>query len=413
MEPKYLLTAFVACLIFIQPQVLAQGMEVHFFWGNGCPHCADEEPFIDYLQEKYPDVVFEDYEVWYNESNAQLLTRMAAKWNVQPLGVPATFVCDYEPVMGYSDNETTGKKIEDLIVKCIEGGGNGNDTVDIPGFGKIDLSAISLPAFTVMIAGMDGFNPCAFFVLFFLLGMLIYAGSRKRMLLIGGIFIFFSAFIYFLFMTAWLNFFLFTGQILFITTVAGLVAIAASAVNIKDFFFFKKGASMMIPESKKSDLFKRMRKVLQEKSAASAVMATMFLAAAANAYELLCTLGFPMIYTKALTLSNLSIFEYYIYLVLYNVIYVIPLAIIVLVFTFTLGSRKLSEFHGRVLKLLSGSMMMLLGLMLVVSPESLSNVLVAGGILVAALLTTGVLGFFARPKKTNKPEIKERSEEDE
>ena len=118
---------------------------------------------------------------------------------------------------------------------------------------------------------------------------------------------------------------------------------------------------------------------------------TVALAVAANTYELLCTSGFPLVYTRALTLSDLTTSGYYIYLAFYNVIYVTPLLVIVLLFTLTLGSRKLTEAQGRVLKLLSGLMMLGLGLVLLLAPELLDNWLTAVALLLLAGLASGVV----------------------
>jgi hypothetical protein len=115
------------------------------------------------------------------------------------------------------------------------------------------------------------------------------------------------------------------------------------------------------------------------------------LAVVANSYELLCTAGFPMVYTRVLTLRELPGWLYYGYLGLYNLAYVVPLLIIVILFSVTLGSHKLSEFEGRLLKLLSGMMMLVLGLVLLFQPVLLQNLLVVVGLLVAALLGTGLV----------------------
>jgi hypothetical protein len=243
----------------------------------------------------------------------------------------------------------------------------------------------------VVLAGLDGFNPCAFFVLFMLLSILVYAKSRKRMLLIGGTFVFFSGFIYFLFMSAWLNIFLHIGELMIITTIAGIIAVIIAAINIKDFFLFEQGVSLVIPEGAKPKLFDRMRALLKETSLPSMMVGTIVLAVVANAYELLCTVGFPMVFTRVLTLQNLPIVDYYLYLVIYNVIYVIPLAVIVVTFSITLGARKLTEWQGRVLKLLSGLMMLFLGLVLLINPALLNNMLVSAGLLVSALLVAMII----------------------
>jgi hypothetical protein len=118
------------------------------------------------------------------------------------------------------------------------------------------------------------------------------------------------------------------------------------------------------------------------------------LAFAANLYELLCTSGFPMVFTRVLTLRELSPATYYLYLVLYNVVYVVPLALIVLAFSLTLTVHKLTEYEGRILKLLSGLMMLALGIVLLVKPELLHHL---GGSLAtistALLLTALIVGL--------------------
>jgi thiol-disulfide isomerase/thioredoxin len=277
------------------------------------------------------------------------------------------------------------------------------DIISLPLIGKVEASKMALPVLTVTIAALDGFNPCAFFVLFMLLGMLVHVHSRRRMLLVGGIFVFFSGFIYFVFMAAWLNIFLLSGEIKAITVIAGLVALVIAVINIKDYFYFKRGISLSIPDSAKPKLFDRMRKLLKASSLASIIFGTVVLAIAANAYELLCTAGFPMVFTRVLTLHALSAASYYLYLVFYNVVYVVPLATIVVLFTITLGSRKLSEHQGQILKLISGVMMLYLALVILVKPALLANILVAGGLLVAALATSGLVmlisGVLHRPQK--------------
>lgn len=265
------------------------------------------------------------------------------------------------------------------------------ETVKLPLLGEVDTSKASLPLLTLVIAGMDGFNPCAFFVLFLLLSILIYAHSRRIMLLVGGTFVFFSGLIYFFFMSAWLNVFLLFGELKLITAGAGAVALLIALINIKDFFFFKKGVSLMIPEKAKPKLFERSRELLKRSSLPSMMLGTVVLAIVANTYELLCTAGFPMVYTRALTLHHLPTYQYYLYLVFYNVIYVIPLAAIVLTVVVTLGAKKMTEGQGRVLKLVSGIMMFYLGLVLLIRPAFLNNILISAGLLAVSLVTAGII----------------------
>jgi hypothetical protein len=265
------------------------------------------------------------------------------------------------------------------------------ETISVPLLGDKRVDDLSLPALTVVIAGCDAFNPCAFFILLSLLSLLIHAHSRWRMLLVGGIFVFFSGLFYFLFMAAWLNVFLLIGQINAITVFAGGVAVVFALINIKDYFWFKQGVSLSIPDSVKPGLFARMRKLVNSDNTLAMMLAAGGLAAFANLYEFLCTAGFPMVFTRVLTLNELPPATYYLYLLLYNVVYVLPLVLIVIVFSLTLGARKLQERQGKILKLMSGMMMLGLGLILLLQPNWLNNAGVAALLLAAALLATYVI----------------------
>ncbi len=416
---SYVLMAFCLLTVSGTASHAKSKTTIYFFWGNGCPHCEREKMFLGELERRYPELEIKSYEVWYDLENAGLFAKMAKSYGKKIEGVPCVFVGDYEPVVGYLSDEVTGKLIEERIVSCISSGcvnplermqrpssaaPGERETVRIPLLGEVDTSKASLPLLTLVIAGMDGFNPCAFFVLFLLLSILLYAHSRKIMLLIGGTFVFFSGFIYFLFMAAWLNVFLLFGQLREITTGAGVVALLIAVINIKDFFFFKKGFSLMIPEKARPKLFERARGLLKKGSLLSMVFGTAVLAVVANTYELLCTAGFPMVYARALTLHHLPAYQYYLYLVFYNLIYVIPLAAIVVTVVITLGTKKMSEWQGQVLKLISGIMMFFLGLVLLTKPALLNNIIISAGLLVTSLVTAGIVILATRRMRSIKSE---------
>jgi hypothetical protein len=192
-------------------------------------------------------------------------------------------------------------------------------------------------------------------------------------------------------MAAWLNLFLIIGQLRLITLAAGAIALVMGLINIKDYFWPNRGLSLVLPEEVKPTLYKRMRGLVYTTHLPSMLLGTVTLAVMANTYELLCTAGFPMVYTRILTLEDLPVATYYSYLALYNLIYVMPLGLIVVVFTITLGSHKLQEREGQRLKLLSGLMMLNLSLVLLVMPELLNNMLVAIGVLTLAILTAGLI----------------------
>lgn len=270
-------------------------------------------------------------------------------------------------------------------------------------FGKIDVSELSLPVLTIILGAMDSINPCSFFILLFLLSILLYTRSRKRMILIGSIFIFFSGFIYFIIMVLLLQAFNLTGEQVFVTILAGLIAIIFGILNIKDFFFFKKGPSASIPDSKKSKLYGQMRKIVKITSIPSLIVATIILAVSANTIELLCSLNLPVIYTAVLTFSNVGISEAYLFLILYNLIYVLPLIIIAAIVVITLGRKKLSEFQGRMLKLFSGILIFSLGETLLINPGMLADlsivILIPIFTLIVTLIIYFISKFFEKPSK--------------
>ena len=458
-----LLAALLGWLILlssVSPVLAGEHPILYFFWGDGCPHCEKAKEFLPKLQEKYPELEMRWFEVWKHKQFTLLADRMRKTFEIKTSSVPMFFLGDWN-MIGYQDDETSGRQIEAQLVACIKGGcfdaitklgplqvgwlvedeakkgtpqqwelfpatieprkdmdfqveGTEQTTspsgatpapepgtqpepelvravpteapviqeapadidddegiIELPLFGTVNVKKIGLPVFTLIIGGLDGFNPCAMWVLCFLLSLVIYARSRAKILVIGGIFVFASGFIYFLFMAAWLNLFMIVGYVKYMRITVAVVAIVMGLINCKDFFFFKKGVSLTIPESAQPKLFKRMRGVVNASAWPAMVLGTIFLAVTANLIELLCTAGFPAIYTRILTLNELSTAQYYIYLALYNIVYVIPLAVIVGIFGWKMGGRKLGEKEGRILKLVGGSLMLALGLVLLFKPQLL------------------------------------------
>jgi len=401
---KLLLAGLIFLLLLAGAWAVAEkiekspGVTLFFFWGEGCPHCDRAKPFLQELQRKYPALRIESSEVMTRRENIPRLMAMAKARNKEATGVPTFFIGE-RMFSGFSA-ETAGE-LEQSVKASLAGSDVSQPeqkslsvaagSITVPLVGKVDSSSVSLPVFTIIIAALDSFNPCAFFVLFFLLSLLIHAYSRPRMMLIGGVFVLFSGLIYFVFMAAWLNLFLFAGTLSAITVAAGVIALIVAVINIKDFFFFEQGISLVIPEDKKPQLFARMRNLLRADSLVSMVTGTVVLAVAANSYELLCTAGFPMVFTRMLTLQQFSTFQYYLYLAFYNLVYIVPLTIIVGIFTVTLGSRKLTEWQGRSLKLISGLMMFGLGLALLFNPALLSNPLASVGLLLLTLAIAALI----------------------
>ncbi|MCG9754917.1 cytochrome C biosynthesis protein [Shewanella insulae] len=417
-------------------------IKLYFFWSKTCPHCAEAHPFIDSLPEKYPWIELESHMVSQAGTREKWQT-IAEQTKVAARSVPYIAACE-QATVGYSSEAVTGQFILQQLKACyralggvVEDGEQATQTgtaapegeplfatcsassepgtcdlgqeesapaapvtkvqpIELPLIGVVAPEQLSLPVLTVVLAGVDAFNPCAFFVLLFLLSIMVNAKSRSRMLIVGGIFVFFSGFIYFLFMIAWLNIFELLGAGSdggLIILGAGLMALIAGAINIKEYFFTKGEVSLSMSAENRTGLIKRMGKLTSASSMAAMIAGTVVLAILANAYELLCTAGFPMIYTSVLTMHELPAFERYLYLAFYNIVYVIPLAAIVIAFSATLGKRKLTEKEGQTLKLMSGIMMIGLGGMLALDPTVLQNAGLAIGLIFASIGLTFVISM--------------------
>jgi thiol-disulfide isomerase/thioredoxin len=401
-------------------------VRLYYFFSPTCPHCQAAKPFIAELQARHPWLEVKRYSVKDHRGNARFYYDTAQTLGAEALSVPGFVFCR-QIIIGYDSAETTGKELADALQACRDrrvanpgapdpaatvgdasgtavtrlpaAAANTGTTVSLPFIGTVDAEALSLPVLTLVLAGMDAFNPCAFFVLLFLLSLLVHARSRTRMAIIGGTFVLFSGLVYFVFMAAWLNVFLIAGELRVITAIAGLVALTVAALNIKDYFWFKAGPSLSIPDAAKPGLFKRMREVVASGSMGPMLVSTVLLAIVANSYELLCTAGFPMVYTRALTLADLESWQYYAWLAAYNVIYVLPLLAIVTVFVKTMGARKLTEAEGRLLKLISGFMMLGFGLLLLIAPNMLTNAFASILVLAVAVAASLVVAKVAAPRK--------------
>lgn len=232
---------------------------------------------------------------------------------------------------------------------------------------------LPLPVFTIFIALIDGFNPCNLFVLTFLLGLLISAShSRKKIFAIGYTFIFVVFLIYFLFMAAWLNIFKYIGFITPLRIAIAMIALIAGAINCKELFAFRKGITLMIQEQHKGPLMKRierMKHIITHGSMPALILASISLAAFSSLVELPCTAGFPIIYTGILSGKFLtSSLTYYFYLVLYNLIYVVPLLVIITIFGYTFKGKQISKNQMQIIKFIGGLIMILLGLILLINP---------------------------------------------
>lgn len=377
--------------LFIPAKIEAQEkVSLHLFWSYGCPHCQKEKIFLAKLVEKYPQLEIKDYEVSSSQTNVALLKKAGDSLGVNVSGVPFT-VIGQEYFVGYLNDETTGKEIEAAVNYALENDyqdvvgslfsrneesdqdkvKGAADIIEVPIFGQLDTKKLSLPVLTFVIALLDGFNPCAMWVLLFLISLLLGMKDKKKMWVLGSVFIVASGFVYFLFLSAWLNLFLFLGWVTWIRILVGLVALGAGGYYLWDYITNKSGACRVMGSKKKQKVFDNLKKVTQKKQLGLAVLGMIVLAFAVNLVELVCSAGLPAIYTQVLSLANLPTWQYYLYLIFYILIFMLDDLVVFFVAMTTLKITGLSTKYSRFSHLFGGIIIFIIGLLLIFKPEVL------------------------------------------
>jgi glutaredoxin len=343
---------------------------------EGCPHCASAKRFLDALQDEAPGLRVELRPVETPEYAQELFERSRAA-GVWPPGVPA-FVVGGTLLVGFDDEGRRAAELrERLLGQATPPLAAGPESPParpadaapplLPDW--LDVSRVGLPAFTLALGLLDGFNPCAMWVLLFLLSLLVRLNDRRRMALIAGTFVLVSGLIYYAFMAAWLNLFLLVGFGTTVRVTLALIALLFAALNLKDGLFGLQGPSLSIPDAAKPGIYARVRALLTPTRLGASLLGLAALAILVNTVELLCTAGLPAIYTAVLTQQVESDGLRYVYLALYIAGYIADDSLMVALAVSALGSRRLSERTGRGLKLVSGAVMLALGLVLLLKPE--------------------------------------------
>lgn len=347
--------------------------DIDVFVRAGCPHCEAAKIFLDEIRREQPSLHIALHDIAEDPAARQRLITLGQERGITTVGVP-TFLIGTELIVGFQSSETTGAEIRaKLDQKALGATVNPSvESIETRWLGRLRVHDLGLPLFTVLIGLLDGFNPCAMWVLLFLLSLLVNLQDRRKMTLIAGTFVAVSGLFYFAFMAAWLNMFLLIGLSRAVQIGLGGIALFMGAVNVKDFFALHRGMSLSIPKSAKPGLYARIRRILQADNFAGALVGVIVLACLVNTIELLCTAGFPALYTQLLTMQQLPTWQYYGYLGLYNLAYIFDDSLMVTIAVVTLSRRKLQERAGRCLKLAGGVVMFSLGIVLILQPEWLA-----------------------------------------
>ena len=347
-------------------------IEINFFYSAICSHCKAEEKFLDELEKKYPDIEIKRYEVIYHPENQKILQEFQEKYKVpenEKAYVPATFT-PTKYFVGFNDQ--IAKEIENCLKECLGVGTVSSQKIKIPIFGEVDLSKTSLLALTAILGTLDGFNPCAMWVLVVLISLLLTLKSRKKIALVGGTFIFAEGLLYFLFMTAWLNAFLFIGHISLTRILIGIFGIIFGIWRIRDFIIWKPGVCKVVDHSKSQEkIFERMKNLLKPTAVPATILGTIVLAFGVNLVEFFCSAGFPVMYTKILSSQGIGTVQYYLYLFLYDIFYMLDDFIIFGFAFFTLNRFGFSDKYNKYSTLVAGILILILGILLIFKPEIL------------------------------------------
>ena len=353
-----------------------EGFEVHFFYLTGCSHCEEQEPFNQELVNTYPSIQFISHNATKPEENA-LLTRMLIDAGGEGRATYPVTIFGGLAFNGWESEETTGKQIELALQGCLAGNcpeevsEEPSGEVTIPIIGKIRLSDYSLPSLAITLGIVDGFNPCAMWVLVYLISLIVTLKDKRRIWLVVGSFVFASGVLYFLFMTAWLNVFLFIGYSRVLITVIGLVALGAGIVNVRE-FIKTKGAIVceIVGEESRKKTMTRMEKVVHSPISLATIGGIVALAFVVNSIEFVCSAALPAVFTGVLSISNLSTFQYYAYILLYVGFFMLDDAIIFGSAAFAINSR-LGDRYVKYSKPVGGAIMLALGVLLLFAPNLL------------------------------------------
>jgi glutaredoxin len=351
--------------------------ELQVFVRPGCPYCEEAKRFLPELQRRRPEIHVRVRDISHDPQALRELTELAERFGLHPIGVPA-FYLRGKLIVGFLSGETTGKTLESLLEQPTANADQRSpdslpNIIDAPLLGQLNARDLGLPLFTIILGLLDGFNPCAMWVLLFLLSMLINLQDRTKMFLIGAVFVAVSGLVYFAFMAAWLNLFFLIGLSRMTQLLLGAAALLVGGLNLKDFFALGLGPSLRIPEAAKPGIYRQVRRILRAENLPAALAGVIVLAMLVNTIELLCTAGLPAIYTQVLTTYSLPGAAYYGYLALYNLAYIADDSLMLIIAVITLSRRKLQESGGRWLKLLSAVVMLALGLVLWLKPDWLGT----------------------------------------
>ncbi len=373
---RYLITSLIVLGIVIGftsqgTSSPGEGYEVHFFYLPGCSHCEEQELFNEKLESEYPSINITRHDAT-TPAGSTLLSEMLEERGIEyEPDFPITIFGNQ--VFGdWESEETSGRAIEEALQQCLAGncppptGEEPRDTIVLPWVGEIVLEDYSLPTLAVILGLVDGFNPCAMWVLVYLISLVATLRDKKRIWLIVGSFVLASGILYFLFMTVWLNLFLFIGYVKAVTIVIGLVALGGGIWQIRG-VIKTKGAVVceVTDEQSRKKTMTKVQEIVSSPLTWGIVVGIVVLAFTVNAVEFVCSAAVPAVFTRVLSLASLTTLQYYGYILLYVLFFMLDDLVIfgtaALAATSSLGDR-----YAKYSRPVGATILIILGLLLLV-----------------------------------------------
>lgn len=373
-------------------------VNIYLFHSYTCKHCKEEIKLLDELEKEYDNIKVYKYEV--NENgNGELLKNISEIMGSKVTGTPYTIIgnkvfsgYDYENSKGrfkgaieyyskYGYEDKVGEYISSIPLPSYEVKDTDPDVdeyisnyisykVKLPLIGEVKLKNLTLPLITVVIGLADGFNPCAMWVLLFLISMLIGMKDKKRMWILGSTFLLISALIYLIFMMSWLNLANLLISVVWVRVIIAVVSLVGGFINLRGYIKHRKVSGCdVVDDKKRNRIITRIKKFTTEKNFWLAILGVIVLAISVNVVELACSAGLPVMFIEILSLNNLTAIEEIIYIVLYMLFFLLDDFVVFVIAMTTLSLTGVSSKYGNLSKLIGGILMLFIGLLLMFKPE--------------------------------------------
>ena len=352
---------------FTETDVKENRINLYLFYGEECPHCEEERKWLKQIEKDYEDYIDIYYfEVWHNKRNATVKEQVQTEFGITKNSVPLTIVGnDY--FIGFSD--AISSKIENKIKEYSELDNNPNE-IKIPILGTINIKNVSIPFVAIILGFIDGFNPCAMWILLFLINMLFGIKNKKKAWILGLNFLLISGFVYFLSMIG-INFAINVATIKWMKIVIAMFILFAGIFNLKKYLKIRKEQTgcTVIDNKKRKKLITKIHRIIDSKNFFLTIIGVSILAISVNLIELACSLGFPLIFTEILSINKIGGVARIIYLLIYILFYLIDDVVVFAVSMITLEATGITNKYNKLCTLISAIIMIIMGLLLIFKPD--------------------------------------------